>query len=86
MKLIGIDTNHFHKVHYKKEEDGHGKYFTMVFVGIVEGICSDAKKGLEYFDEVELCIDIDINKFLSEIDTNTINHLKKELINHIKTK
>tara|TARA_R110000803_G_scaffold4201_5_gene14396 strand:+ start:1488 stop:1748 length:261 start_codon:yes stop_codon:yes gene_type:complete len=86
MKLIGIDAEHFHKVHYKKDQEGHGRFFSLVFTGIVEGICSDAKKGLKYFDEVELCIDIDINKFLSEIDTKTINHLKKELINHIKTK
>ena len=63
MKLIGIDTQHLHKIHYKKDDEKHGRYFSMVFVGTVEGICSDAKKGLKYFDEVELCIDIDINKF-----------------------
>ena len=82
MKLIGITANEIVSRSCPKK----GKDLSFIFNGYVEWVCTDTKKGIESYDEIETTVDINIHEFLEWFDTKTINELKKALINHIKTK
>jgi|TARA_B110000483_G_scaffold219523_1_gene273786 hypothetical protein len=82
MKLIGITANEIVSRSCPKK----GKDLSFTFNGCVEWVCTESKKGIDSYDEIETTVDIDINEFLECFDTKTINELKKALINHIKTK
>ena len=82
MKLIGITAKEIVSRTCPKK----GKDLSFVFNGYTEWACTESKKGIDFYDEMEVSVDIDIHEFLEWFDIKTINELKKALINHIKTK
>lgn len=82
MKLIGITANQI----VSRTCPTKSTELTFIFNGYVEWVCTESKKGIDSYDEIETTVSVNIHEFLEWFDTKTINELKKALINHIKTK